>query len=120
MRESGVRSQRVSAGQVVEPREQPGRARTRGSATLSAMAGGSRRGGGKVLQALTVVEPGQTGRLAFRAPGQAGEYPFACTLPGHWRIMNGVMVVVPRLADVPPEALRAPAAPVAEGRPFVH
>jgi putative heme-binding domain-containing protein len=75
---------------------------------------------GKVLHALPLVEPGGVGRLAFRAPREAGEYPFACTLPGHWRIMNGVLVVVPSLAAVPPEALRAPAEPVGEGRPFVH
>jgi azurin len=25
---------------------------------------------------------------------QAGEYPYVCTFPGHWRIMNGVLQVV--------------------------
>lgn len=74
----------------------------------------------QVLHATRLIEPGAAERLAFVAPGRTGEYPFACTLPGHWRIMNGVIVVVPRLADVPPEVLRPPAEPVSQGRPFVH
>lgn len=74
----------------------------------------------KVLHATGLIEPGASSTLKFTAPAAVGEYPFACTLPGHWRIMNGVMVVVPRLADVPPEVLRAPAGPADEGRPFVH
>jgi uncharacterized protein len=31
--------------------------------------------------------------LMFIAPSQPGEYPFICTVPGHWRIMNGKMIV---------------------------
>ena len=32
--------------------------------------------------------------LQFTAPSQPGDYPFVCTFPGHWRIMNGIMRVV--------------------------
>ena len=41
-----------------------------------------------------LVNPEQTYRLIFTAPAQPGDYPFVCTFPGHWRIMNGVMKVV--------------------------
>jgi uncharacterized protein len=32
--------------------------------------------------------------LTFIAPAQVGDYPYVCTFPGHWSIMNGVMKVV--------------------------
>ena len=32
--------------------------------------------------------------LQFTAPSQPGDYPFVCTFPGHWRIMNGILRVV--------------------------
>jgi putative membrane-bound dehydrogenase-like protein len=31
--------------------------------------------------------------LKFYAPEKAGEYPYICTFPGHWRVMRGVMKV---------------------------
>ena len=31
--------------------------------------------------------------LRFQAPSQPGVYPYVCTFPGHWVVMNGVMVV---------------------------
>lgn len=31
--------------------------------------------------------------IRFTAPTEPGEYPYLCTFPGHWVIMNGVMVV---------------------------
>jgi len=31
--------------------------------------------------------------LRFRAPTEPGVYPYVCTFPGHWVMMNGVMVV---------------------------
>ena len=40
-----------------------------------------------------LILPGETERLTFEAPA-AGSYPFVCTYPGHWRVMNGVMHVV--------------------------
>jgi uncharacterized protein len=27
------------------------------------------------------------------APKQAGDYPYICTFPGHWRVMQGMMKV---------------------------
>ena len=48
----------------------------------------------EVLFATALVDPEQTVTLKFTAPKEAGEYPFICTFPGHWRIMQGVMKVV--------------------------
>ena len=47
----------------------------------------------QVLAATPLVNPDQTFRLKFTAPATPGDYPFVCTFPGHWRIMNGVMKV---------------------------
>lgn len=49
----------------------------------------------QVIAATPLVNPDQTYRLKFTAPAQPGDYPFLCTFPGHWRIMNGTMTVVP-------------------------
>jgi azurin len=47
-----------------------------------------------VLQATRLLNFGESDRLSFTAPGTPGEYPFACTFPGHWVRMYGVMLVV--------------------------
>ena len=47
----------------------------------------------QVIVATPLVNPDQTYRLKFTAPAAPGDYPFVCTFPGHWRIMNGVMKV---------------------------
>ncbi len=31
--------------------------------------------------------------IKFTAPSEPGDYPYICTFPGHWRLMNGVMTV---------------------------
>ena len=46
-----------------------------------------------IVAATALVNPNQTVRLTFKAPDQPGDYPFVCTFPGHWRIMNGIMTV---------------------------
>ncbi len=46
-----------------------------------------------VLFASPLVNPGQTVTVQFRAPTQPGAYPYLCTFPGHWRLMNGVLTV---------------------------
>ncbi len=48
----------------------------------------------QIIAATPLVNPDQTYRLKFTAPNTPGDYPFVCTFPGHWRIMNGVMKVV--------------------------
>jgi putative membrane-bound dehydrogenase-like protein len=50
---------------------------------------------GDVLFSTPLVNPGETFELRFTAPSAPGRYPFVCTFPGHWRIMQGVLVVAP-------------------------
>jgi azurin len=40
-----------------------------------------------------LIQPGQTGFVEFEAPAEAGDYPYLCTFPGHWMLMQGVMKV---------------------------
>jgi azurin len=47
----------------------------------------------KVLAYTNVLHPKQKQTIHFNAPGKPGEYPYLCTFPGHWMVMNGVMVV---------------------------
>jgi uncharacterized protein len=47
----------------------------------------------EILFSSALVNPDQTVRLRFTAPDKKGNYPYVCTFPGHWRIMNGVMKV---------------------------
>ncbi|KAA5539065.1 hypothetical protein FYK55_25340 [Roseiconus nitratireducens] len=51
--------------------------------------------------------------LRFKAPTEPGVYPYVCTFPGHWVVMNGVMVVAKNadtadrmLADHQPTVVR--------------
>lgn len=50
----------------------------------------------QVLFSTSLVNPGQTITVQFRAPAQTGAYPFVCTFPGHWRLMNGILNVSDR------------------------
>ena len=47
----------------------------------------------EVLAATPLINPNQNFTLTLKVPATAGDYPFACTFPGHWRIMNGVFKV---------------------------
>jgi azurin len=49
----------------------------------------------EVLFATPLVNKDQSFRLEFTAPEIPGEYPFICSFPGHWRVMKGVLKVVP-------------------------
>lgn len=46
-----------------------------------------------VLFYTPLVPAGKSHRLAFKAPAEPGEYPFLCSFPGHWRVMQGVLNV---------------------------
>jgi putative membrane-bound dehydrogenase-like protein len=48
----------------------------------------------QVLFSTKLVEPGETLTVQFKAPTEVGQYPYICTFPGHWRIMNGILNVV--------------------------
>ncbi|WP_339875635.1 plastocyanin/azurin family copper-binding protein [uncultured Algoriphagus sp.] len=47
----------------------------------------------EVLFSTKMIGPQELYTLTFTAPTKSGNYPFACTFPGHWRMMNGIMVV---------------------------
>jgi azurin len=47
----------------------------------------------EVLFATKMIDPQKMYTLIFTAPTTPGNYPFVCTFPGHWRMMNGIMVV---------------------------
>jgi uncharacterized protein len=47
----------------------------------------------EIIIASKLVDPDNVETLMFIAPNEPGEYPFVCTVPGHWRIMNGKMIV---------------------------
>lgn len=47
----------------------------------------------EVLVYTDVVPPGEAFTISFHAPEQPGRYPFLCTFPGHWMVMNGTLIV---------------------------
>jgi uncharacterized protein len=49
----------------------------------------------QVLFSTKLVEPGETLTVQFKAPTEQGQYPYVCTFPGHWRVMNGILNVRP-------------------------
>ena len=50
----------------------------------------------QVVAATDLLGPGEKTTITFTAPASAGDYPFACTFPGHAMAgMKGVMKVVP-------------------------
>ncbi|MDO8544234.1 MAG: GDSL-type esterase/lipase family protein [Opitutaceae bacterium] len=49
----------------------------------------------KVLHATKLIDPNTSVVMRFTAPKDPGNYPYVCTFPGHWVIMNGIMQVTP-------------------------
>lgn len=52
-------------------------------------------GSPEILHHTKLVQAGEQDTIEFTAPTEAGDYPYLCTYPGHWAIMNGIMKVVP-------------------------
>jgi azurin len=48
----------------------------------------------QVVFSTKLLEPGQTVSFQFRAPVVQGQYPYVCTFPSHWQVMNGILNVV--------------------------
>jgi uncharacterized protein len=46
-----------------------------------------------VMWATPLLAPHEEATIEFTAPRQVGDYPYICTFPGHWRLMQGVMKV---------------------------
>jgi putative heme-binding domain-containing protein len=52
--------------------------------------------GDLILHSTSMIGPTRASQIdvmRFEAPSEPGLYPFVCTFPGHWIVMNGVMVV---------------------------
>ncbi|MES2795642.1 MAG: PVC-type heme-binding CxxCH protein [Bacteroidota bacterium] len=48
----------------------------------------------QIIAATPLINANSSYQLKFTVPNQVGNYPFICTFPGHWRLMNGIMKVV--------------------------
>ena len=46
-----------------------------------------------VLAYTDIVSPQDQFSIFFQAPREKGRYPFLCTFPGHWMVMNGELLV---------------------------
>ncbi|WP_197490898.1 DUF6797 domain-containing protein [Planctomyces sp. SH-PL62] len=46
-----------------------------------------------VLAYVDIVDPDKKAVIHFKAPDTPGRYPYLCSFPGHWMVMNGVMTV---------------------------
>ncbi|HEV7282983.1 MAG TPA: GDSL-type esterase/lipase family protein [Pirellulaceae bacterium] len=53
-----------------------------------------------VLAYVDVVSPREKSTIWFKAPKQPGRYPYLCTFPGHWKAMNGELIVEPAASPV--------------------
>jgi|GEM_PF-650020 len=52
----------------------------------------------RMLHSSGMIQPGKEAVLWFQAPEKEGKYPYVCTYPGHFTLMNGVMNVSRRAA----------------------
>ena len=53
-----------------------------------------------VLGAIEMLTPNETSSIIIKLPNKPGRYPFVCTFPGHWRFMQGVIIVTESKDDV--------------------
>jgi len=60
----------------------------------------------EVIAATELVNPETRVVIRFKAPEKTGDYPYVCTFPGHWRIMNGTMKVEKAAASENKSAVR--------------
>ena len=56
-----------------------------------------------IIASTKLVNPGGTDKIEFVAPSEPGEYPFICTFPGHWRLMQGIIKVIPSDENISPD-----------------
>ncbi|MFM9911476.1 MAG: PVC-type heme-binding CxxCH protein [Chitinophagaceae bacterium] len=47
----------------------------------------------EILKASPLINPGAKYTMTIKLPMIPGDYPYVCTFPGHWRIMNGILRV---------------------------
>jgi len=58
------------------------------------------RGHPRILHSSGMVQPKKETVIWFRAPKKEGSYPYICTFPGHFELMNGMMAVSKRANPV--------------------
>ncbi|MBT16596.1 MAG: hypothetical protein CMO59_11530, partial [Verrucomicrobiales bacterium] len=46
-----------------------------------------------IIASTKLVNPGGVDKIEFVAPSEPGDYPYICTFPGHWRLMQGIIKV---------------------------
>lgn len=46
-----------------------------------------------VIAYTDMINPQGEFAIHITAPAEKGDYPYLCTFPGHWMVMNGVMKV---------------------------
>ena len=47
----------------------------------------------EVLASTPLINTGGSYTITIKLPMVPGDYPYVCTFPGHWRIMNGILKV---------------------------
>ena len=60
-----------------------------------------------VIVSSKLVNPGGTEKIEFLAPTEPGEYPYICTFPGHWRLMEGILTVIPSDTKGTPDKIKS-------------
>ena len=58
------------------------------------------KGHPRILHSSGMVQPKKETVIWFKAPKKEGNYPYICTFPGHFELMNGMMVVSKRANPV--------------------
>jgi len=58
------------------------------------------KGHPRILHSTGMVQPKKEAVIWFRAPKKEGDYPYICTFPGHFELMNGMMGVSKRANPV--------------------
>lgn len=48
-----------------------------------------------ILANVPMAKPGASSEATFTAPDVPGDYPYICTIPGHYLMMKGVLTVTP-------------------------
>ncbi len=46
-----------------------------------------------VLGVVDMLDPAESASVIIQLPDEPGRYPFVCTFPGHWRMMQGEIIV---------------------------
>ena len=67
-----------------------------------------------IIASTKLVNPGGTDKIEFVAPSEPGEYPFICTFPGHWRLMQGIIKVIPSDENISPDKFDEKAPTISE------